>query len=109
MYFTLNWLISLIFLFYIYGASYRVIVNELCMNILRIGHNYAIVSGILSHHVYFTDILLDGIYFIETGGIDRKIPSSRLSLCLRFYFSPSFGADPHRKLITIPVQGDFGN
>lgn len=79
------------------------------MNILRIGHNYAIVSGILSHHVYFTDILLDGIYFIETGGIDRKIPSSRLSLCLRFYFSPSFGADPHRKLITIPVQGDFGN
>ena len=86
-----------------------VIVNELCMNILRIGHNYAIVSGILSHHVYFTDILLDGIYFIETGGIDRKIPSSRLSLCLRFYFSPSFGADPHRKLITIPVQGDFGN
>lgn len=105
MYFSLNWLISLIFLFCIYGASYSVIVNELCMNILRIGHNYAIVPGILSHHVYFTDILLDGIYFIETGGIDRKIPSSRLSLYLRFYFSPSFGANSSQETNNHPCTG----
>lgn len=75
------------------------------MNILRRGHNYAIVPGILSHHVYFIDILSDGIYFTERGGTDRKVPSSKLNLCLRFYFSPSFGADSSQETNNHPCTG----
>lgn len=96
---------SLIFLLYIYGASYSVIVNELCISILRRGHNYAIVPGILSHHVYFTDILSDGIYFTERGGTDRNGSSSRLNLCLRFYFSPSFDASSSQETNNHPCTG----
>ena len=77
------------------------------MNILRLGHNYTIVLAILSHHIYFTDILSNGIYlyFTETGDTAKKVHSSRLNLCLRFCFSPSFGANSSQATNNHPRTG----